>query len=54
LRLNEPTVDLGYEDGYLNAIENGVLTPIAEGSGEITVESIYELDVVREVEEDVV
>jgi hypothetical protein len=47
LRLKQPTADLMYMDGKLNAIENGIMTEVLDGDPNMEEETIYELDVVK-------
>lgn len=53
LRLKEPTVDLLYLDGKLNAIESGVLVEVVDGDPNMEDNTIYEMDVVREKDAEV-
>jgi len=47
MRLKQPTVDLIYVDGKLNAIENGVVITIADGAQEMEGDMVYEMDVIK-------
>ncbi|XMA20910.1 hypothetical protein WAI453_013701 [Rhynchosporium graminicola] len=47
LRLKQPIVDLIYDNGNLNAIEDGILIPIAVRHEQMIMSAIYELDIVK-------
>ena len=47
MRLKQPTVDLICMDGKLNAIENGIMTPLVNAHGTMETDVVYEMDVVK-------
>ena len=54
LRLKQPTLDLMYSDGSLNAVENSVMVAIAPGHENMMEGVVYELDVIRNTDTDTI